>query len=551
MGPMSRRHPVVALVPALGLTVAACGIGGGETEVLTAPTPVPTVAGVGRLPEGVPTTAPATTTTTVVDPEVDLAAVVAEDSTGPIADRVDGNRVLVIGDSIMASTATRFGGEMCAALNPQGWSVEVDAEPGRFVEFGLRVIDRRIPDPDDDLEAFDAEGSTDSVLADDAGVDGEEGESSASDGDPDDFDVAVVHLGSNYGLDQDSYRDALTKILYQLSPRPTLLYTVTEYRPAWAEANEVIRELADLFDSVTLIDWEQVARTPGVLSSDGLHPLDAGEDVLVGLAATALGEFGPVEGECLDSPFTDDSAIGGSSGSSSTSGGTSSSSRSSSGSSSGSSSSGSSGGSSSSGSTTGGSSRGGSPTGGSTTRGPSGTGGSTSGGSGSTTGSGSGSGGSSGDGSGQGTTGSTPTGSTPAGSGDGGSDGTGGGTTTGSGDGTTAGTGGDGGSGGSSTGGDTGTTSGGTSGGSTGGSTTGGSTTGGSTTGGSATGGSTTGGSTSGGSTTGGSSTGGSTSGGSTGGSTSGGSSTGGSSSGGATSGGTTGGAVPPATTAG
>ena len=46
-----------------------------------------------------------------------------------IADRVNGNRLLVIGDSIMAGTASRFGGELCDALVPDGWAVQIEAEP--------------------------------------------------------------------------------------------------------------------------------------------------------------------------------------------------------------------------------------------------------------------------------------------------------------------------------------------------------------------------------------------------------------------------------------
>ncbi len=57
---------------------------------------------------------------------------------------VDDARVLMIGDSIMASTSSRYGGEMCKELVPRGWDVEMDAESGRFVDFGDRVLDSRL-----------------------------------------------------------------------------------------------------------------------------------------------------------------------------------------------------------------------------------------------------------------------------------------------------------------------------------------------------------------------------------------------------------------------
>ena len=166
---------------------------------------------------------------------------------------------------------------MCDKLVPLGWAVEVEAEPSRFIDFGNRVLDK-VLDP---------------VV-----------------GTPDDWDAAVVHLGSNYGRDQQRFEDELRIILYRLAPRPTLLYTVTEYRPAWAEVNETIRKLAGEFPNVEVVDWEQTARYPGVLSGDGLHPTNTGREVLVDLTASALGPAALGAGECLKSQFTDDSAVG-------------------------------------------------------------------------------------------------------------------------------------------------------------------------------------------------------------------------------------------------
>jgi hypothetical protein len=469
---MLRRSTV-----ALAFLLGACGASEGTSpDSLPPSTPVPTVPGVGRLPD----TIPRANARVASDVEVPVSVVVTRpvDEDGAvldtIAEQVNGNRLIVVGDSILASTASRYGGELCAGLNPLGWSVEVDAEPGRFVEFGNEVLEARLPDPD-------------------SGVDGD-----------DDFDAAIVHLGSNYDSDRENYLAELNEILFRVAPRPMLLLTVTEYRPAWSEVNQTIRDLAGLYDNVTVVDWEKIARTPGVLSRDGLHPGDQGEDVLVELLAVALGEVAEDDGECLRSPFTDDSAVGrGSSpGGGSSSGGSSSGGSSSGGSSSG----GSSSGGSSSGTSSGGSTSGGTTTGGGSTTGTT---------TGTTTG---------------GDTGGVTTGGDTTGGETTGGDTTGGDTTGGE---TT---------GGSTTGGDTaGTTTGGeTTGGETGGST--GSTSGGTTTGGTTTGGSTSGGTTSGGTTTGGSTTsGGTTSGGSTsGGSTSGGTTTGGTTTGGTTTGGTT-----------
>ncbi|MEL6891916.1 MAG: hypothetical protein AAFP84_09980 [Actinomycetota bacterium] len=280
---MGSRRLLVAL-----FALAACGTQADEPSGV-AVAPVPTIDGVGFLPDEVPisTLDPgadgAITPDVVVTRPVDADGVVAD----PVADLVAGNRLLVIGDSILASTASRYGGELCEGLEPLGWAVEVNAEPGRFIEFGNRVLDRRLPDVDGEAD--------------------------------DDWDAAVVHLGSNYGLDAEAYRAELDELLARLAPRPTLLLTVTVYRPAWEDVNDIIVELAADYPNAVVVDWERTARAPGVLSRDGLHPGDAGEQVLVELIAAALGDLPGAEPDCLPTRFTDDSQIGGGSGGTSSS----------------------------------------------------------------------------------------------------------------------------------------------------------------------------------------------------------------------------------------
>ncbi len=277
-------------VVVLAFVLGACGASeAASTDSATPSTPVPTVPGVGSLPDTVPTpevaaVAGAAPVDEVEDvdetvPSVEITRPVDDDGAvlDTIAEQVQGNRLIVVGDSILASTSTRYGGELCAGLNPLGWTVEVDAEPGRFVEFGNEVLTDRLSD---DLPPEE------------------------------DFDAAIVHLGSNYDRDRQVYFDQLNEILFRLAPRPTVLMTVTEYKPEWAEVNAVIEELAALYDNVTLVDWGKVATYPGVLSGDGLHPGQQGEAVLVDLLGVTLGEVDDEPGECLSSPFTDDSAVG-------------------------------------------------------------------------------------------------------------------------------------------------------------------------------------------------------------------------------------------------
>ena len=60
-----------------------------------------------------------------------------------IGPQIKGNRVLMIGDSIFASTSSRYGNEMCSTLTKLGWQVAVEAQAGEFIGFGSKVLGRR------------------------------------------------------------------------------------------------------------------------------------------------------------------------------------------------------------------------------------------------------------------------------------------------------------------------------------------------------------------------------------------------------------------------
>lgn len=270
---MSRRSPFVALV-VLALTAGACGAADDEAVDDVADVPVGTIAGVGSLPD----TIPSGRQQRILIP----GAVNADGSAaGPIGEFAQGNRVLIIGDSIMASTSSRYGDQMCDELVPLGWQVAVEAEPSRFVEFGNSVLDR--------------------VLDDEPAAE-------------DDWHAAVVFLGSNYDGDPFAYANELGEILDRLAPRPTVLFTVTEYRSNYAEVNDVVRRFAEEYGNVTLLDWQAIAEEPGVLSGDRLHPSELGRNVLAQAVAAVLGPVSIGDGDCLRSTFRDDSADNGGSG---------------------------------------------------------------------------------------------------------------------------------------------------------------------------------------------------------------------------------------------
>ena len=97
-----------------------------------------------------------------------------------------------------------------------------------------------------------------------------------------DWDVAAVFLGTNYGGDIEVYTRELDRSSTRLAPRPTLLYTVTEFKPNRADVNAAIRGMLAYYPNVQIIDWAQMtADDPSLLSADGYHPSPAGISRLV------------------------------------------------------------------------------------------------------------------------------------------------------------------------------------------------------------------------------------------------------------------------------
>ena len=172
----------------------------------------------------------------------------------------------MIGDSVFAGTTERYGGEMCRAIVPLGWQVEVDAEPYRYLRFATAVLNRRL----------------------DAG-----------------WDAAVILLGNNYDGEKERFLRELTKIVERLSPRPIVLFTLTEpgYTLRAAEVNDAIREVALLNDNVILVDWAEVSVSDPAFLVDEVHPSLAGKAALVELVAAVLGPAPSPPGKCLETEF--------------------------------------------------------------------------------------------------------------------------------------------------------------------------------------------------------------------------------------------------------
>jgi len=251
------RHRLTALVAATAL-LTSCGVfeSASEGGYLDGVGVIPggDVGAFVTLPEGI---------------EVEFPELL-----GPvIGPRVSGPRVLMIGDSILASTSPRYGNEMCNALTSLGWHVALEAEAGSFVDFGQRVMRSRF-----------GEG----------------------------WDALVVHLGTNFEGNLAAYDDRLRNVLEGAWPTPVLLLTTTEFRSAQRTVNDAILAVRGDFDNVTILEWHRISTTPGVIGRDRVHLTEGGRAVLAAAVSRAL-DFPKVSdgGKCLTSRFTDDSRVRG------------------------------------------------------------------------------------------------------------------------------------------------------------------------------------------------------------------------------------------------
>lgn len=247
------RRPSLLAV-ALAVALSACGALPGTDGYLE---------GVGRIPGG-------DFESIVALPE-GVAVDFPELAGDPLGRAAQGTRLLMIGDSILASTSSRYGDEMCRTLVQLGWDVALEAEAGSFVNFGQKVLRSR----------FD-EG----------------------------WDAIVVFLGTNFDGNAANYETRLRDIVETVWPVPVLLLTTGTFRAEQRDVNEVIWAVRDSYDNVTVLDWSRILETGGLLSDDGVHLNRNGRRVIASAIARAV-QFAPTDkpGTCLDARFRDDSKV--------------------------------------------------------------------------------------------------------------------------------------------------------------------------------------------------------------------------------------------------
>lgn len=285
MGP--RRELLVA---AGALLLVACSVTADDPTALST---VPgTVGGVGVLPPSVtqpgttrppaPTTTGSTTTTTLLP--------VGGQSIGELA---GGNRVLMIGDSLLASVSTRYYNELCEAMVPLGWQLQVEAEVSRQIDFAVTVLDELgVNEADEILSPAGSPPTT------------------APSG-PGRWDAGLIFLGTNYDRDALEYLKLLNRAVVRFGAVPVVVVLVTEYDPAMREVNAIIESIDELHDQVRVVDWRAVTavdapRRDALLTGDGIHLTDEGRLALASVISAEFGAAPESPGRCLPPVFAED-----------------------------------------------------------------------------------------------------------------------------------------------------------------------------------------------------------------------------------------------------
>lgn len=263
------RREMVAALCAVGL-VACSAVGSDGNSAAPTSVAVSSSVGVGPLPPVLSTVALPISTTTSVESTTTTSTAPAAPLV-QLGELVTGNRVLMIGDSILASVSKRYGNEVCRTMTPLGWRVEVEAEVSRFIDFGLIVADKMLEQ---------------------------------------DWDAIVIFLGTNYNGDANQYFKVMNRLINRFGDRPVVVVTVGERNAEMVDVNKILRALDETYLNVTIVDWAAAAAAdPGLLREDLIHLSEIGRLSLAMLLAQRFGTAptGSGKGRCLDQVFVDDS----------------------------------------------------------------------------------------------------------------------------------------------------------------------------------------------------------------------------------------------------
>ena len=267
----------------VSISLAACSGDGDDEQALV---DVPDTVALGVVPQPqttsqpLPTPPPPPTSTAAPDTTVASAtdsgdgSDVGEPLQGPLGRLVTGDRVLMVGDSLLASAAPRNGGLMCDALTVFGWETEIDAEADHDIQFINEVLDERLDE--------DGDGDT-----------------------ADNWDIVVFAIGSEIdGTDAEALAELESELdtaIERVAPRPVVLVTLPGDDDGRAAINEMLRARPDRHADIAVLDFAELGGTDTPLQADdGLTFTVDGSKRLSLYVADLLGEApDDDEGQCL------------------------------------------------------------------------------------------------------------------------------------------------------------------------------------------------------------------------------------------------------------
>ncbi len=189
--------------------------------------------------------APRTVLTVVVALVVAATAAVAPVG-GPAAG-AQSRRVVVVGDSIILGAQS----QITSAFDRNGWATSFDAKVNRSTLAGAQAVAAHAPELSDTL---------------------------------------VVSLGANDAGNPATFRQRIDAVMAAAGPVPRVLWlTIREVRDYYGPANQVLRDAAERYPNLDLIDWNGAsAGAPGLTAGDGLHLTPAGGGSLAFLVAASV-----------------------------------------------------------------------------------------------------------------------------------------------------------------------------------------------------------------------------------------------------------------------
>ncbi len=267
-----------AAAAALTLVVALVGCGGDEPRDATV-LDVPATVAIGVLPDPLTDTPtlPALPPPPTTRPAAPVTTVAARPQPGAIGSVLLGDRLLMIGDSLLASAAPRNDPYLCDALTLFGWEAEIDAEPDHDLDFVDEVLDDRLNRDDEQP-----------------------------------WDVVALVLGNELpfpdGDAYDAYATWLDDIIDRLAPRLVLLYTVSEAEVDGvdrARLNDIIRDRPRSHPNVVIVDWAELGGDPGEVLDDTSAALtsDGRKRFALQTAQLLRARSQDPDGECLPTDY--------------------------------------------------------------------------------------------------------------------------------------------------------------------------------------------------------------------------------------------------------